>query len=271
MAGGLTSKQQLRSSQRRHIRLVKHMSLLSNFQSSLRAVIIGPSGGIGRSLSELLINDPQTERVYLLGRHDPGIVHPKALFIHTDITSESSLEAAAAEIATSGKIDLLILATGLLHGENIQPEKSAKQITLGALQESFAVNCFGPALAAKYFLPLFDRRRKTAFAALSARVGSISDNRLGGWYAYRASKAALNMMLKTLSIEYARTHKSLTILGLHPGTVDTSLSEPFQGNVSEQKLFTPEFSAGRLLDVINQSEPVDSGSLVAWDGKKIPF
>jgi NAD(P)-dependent dehydrogenase (short-subunit alcohol dehydrogenase family) len=125
-------------------------------------------------------------------------------------------------------------------------------------------------LVAKHFLPLLARDRKSVFAALSARVGNISDNRLGGWHAYRASKAALNMLLRTLSIELARANPRAMYVGLHPGTVDTTLSAPFQATVPEGKLFTPEFAAARLLEVLDRLEPVDSGNVIAWDGQQIP-
>jgi len=123
-------------------------------------------------------------------------------------------------------------------------------------------------MTAKYFVPLLRRDEKAVFAALSARVGSISDNRLGGWYAYRASKAALNMVLKTLAIEIGRRFKNQIIVGLHPGTVDTDLSKPFQGNVPEGKLFTAEFSAEKLLDVVDGLSAEDSGNLFDWAGFK---
>tara|TARA_R110002073_G_scaffold188642_1_gene347559 strand:- start:1057 stop:1491 length:435 start_codon:yes stop_codon:yes gene_type:complete len=134
----------------------------------------------------------------------------------------------------------------------------------------FAVNTYGPALVAKYFLPRLRCGRRSVFACLSARVGSISDNQLGGWYAYRASKAALNMILKNAAIETARRYKEACVIGLHPGTVGTSLSKPFQGRVEQGKLFTPEFSSACLLQVINCVTPDQSGRVIAWDGKKVP-
>jgi NAD(P)-dependent dehydrogenase (short-subunit alcohol dehydrogenase family) len=138
-------------------------------------------------------------------------------------------------------------------------------------ETSFLINTIGPAMCAKYFLPLLRRDEKAVFAALSARVGSISDNRMGGWYAYRASKAALNMILKTLSIEYGRRFKQAVIAGLHPGTVDTNLSKPFQSNVQPGKLFTPELAAKQLVDVIDGLTPEDSGYLFDWAGKRVEF
>jgi NAD(P)-dependent dehydrogenase (short-subunit alcohol dehydrogenase family) len=146
-----------------------------------------------------------------------------------------------------------------------------RALTSDGLAKSFESNVIGPAMSAKYLVPLLRRDSKAVFATLSARVGSISDNRLGGWYAYRASKAALNMILKTLSIEVGRRFKNQLIIGLHPGTVDTNLSKPFQGNVPEGKLFTPEYSAGKLLEVVDGLSAADSGNLYDWAGERIEF
>ena len=135
----------------------------------------------------------------------------------------------------------------------------------------FRINAIGPALVAKHFLPLLDDGRKTVFAALSARVGSISDNRLGGWHAYRASKAALNMLVKTDAVELSR-HKSEAIcVALHPGTVDTRLSAPFQRNIPSRSMVSPEIAAARMLKVVDVLEPTDSGYLIDWEGSRIPF
>ena len=139
------------------------------------------------------------------------------------------------------------------------------------LARSFQVNAIGPALVAKHFLPRLPKDRPARFAVLSARVGSIEDNRLGGWYGYRASKAALNMLVRSLAIELARTRPLAVCVALHPGTVDTALSRPFQRNVAAQKLFTPAYAAGRLLDVLDGLGPGDSGGFYAYDGTRIPF
>ena len=135
----------------------------------------------------------------------------------------------------------------------------------------FSINTIGPTLIGKYFIPLLKKDSPSILSFLSARVGSISDNRIGGWYSYRASKAALNMIIKTLSIEVARNNKNAMIIGLHPGTVDTNLSKPFQGNVSNDKLFTPEYSISKMVEVMNNLSPDDSGNCFAWDGKRIEF
>jgi len=140
-----------------------------------------------------------------------------------------------------------------------------------ALEKVLRINTVGPSLVAKHFLPLLQKDSKSVFACLSARVGSIEDNRLGGWYAYRASKAALNMILKTLSIELARSNPNAICVGLHPGTVDTALSMPFQGNVKPDKLFTPGKSASALLSVVNRLRQTDTGKCFAWNGEVIPY
>ena len=179
----------------------------------------------------------------------------------------------AAEAATrNGPLDAVLVATGILHrGDTLRPEKSLRDINAESMSEVLAINALGPALVAKHVLPHLRRDTKTVFAALSARVGSISDNRLGGWISYRSSKAALNMILKTLAIEHARRFPDSIIVGLHPGTVDTGLSAPFQSRVPEDRLFTPEKAVRQLLQVIDSLTPADSGNLLAWDGSTIEF
>jgi NAD(P)-dependent dehydrogenase (short-subunit alcohol dehydrogenase family) len=166
---------------------------------------------------------------------------------------------------------LVLVATGVLHeASGLTPEKSWRALDGAQLARYMQVNAIGPALLAKHFLPHFPRRGRAVFAALSARVGSISDNRLGGWYGYRASKAALNMLVRTLALELGRRAPEAVCVGLHPGTVDTGLSRPFQSAVAEGRLFSPEQSAGYLLQVIDKLTPADSGKLFAWDGAEIP-
>jgi NAD(P)-dependent dehydrogenase (short-subunit alcohol dehydrogenase family) len=173
--------------------------------------------------------------------------------------------------AIKGPVDLVIVASGRLHGEGVSPERSVTELEGEALARSFQVNAIGPALVAKHLLPRLARDRRTVFAVLSARVGSISDNRLGGWYGYRASKAALNMLVRTLAVELARSRPMAVCVALHPGTVDTALSRPFQRHVPAGKLFTAAHSADRLLDVLERLEPKDSGGFYAYDGTPIPF
>ena len=245
--------------------------ILPSMGENLRVVIVGSTGGIGGAFIDALCLSEQVSQIYALSRKGRSHPSPKVANLTFDFTDEASIEAAAEALRETGAFDLCVIATGLLQGEGIAPEKNMRAMSLEAFQKSFMINTFGPAVTAKYFLPLMRRDRKAVLAALSARVGSISDNRIGGWYAYRASKAALNMVLKTLSIEFGRRFKETVIIGMHPGTVDTDLSKPFQANVPEGKLFSPEFSANKLLSVIDQVEPKDSGLLFAWDGEKVPF
>lgn len=245
--------------------------MLDSFGTPLKAVIIGSSGGIGRAFVNALALSDHVATIHALSRSGAAHPSPKVRNFAFDFLDETSVHAAAAALRDDGPFDLIIVATGLLQGAGIRPEKTMRALDLDQMQTSFAVNTFGPALTARYFLPLLARDRKAVFAALSARVGSISDNRLGGWYSYRAAKAALNMMLRTFSIEIARRFKQQIVIGLHPGTVNTDLSKPFQGNVPDGKLFTPDFSARKLLDVIDQLEPDDTGYLFAWDGERVAF
>lgn len=245
--------------------------MLDSFQTPIRAVVVGSTGGIGKALVDALAGSDQVESVHALSRSGASHPSPKVRNLTFDFLDEASVQAAAEALREEGRFDLIIVATGLLQGEGIAPEKNMRALDLDQMRHSFEINTFGPALTAKYFLPLLSRDSKAVFAALSARVGSISDNGLGGWYSYRAAKAALNMMLKTLSIEIGRRWKQQVIIGLHPGTVDTDLSKPFQSNVPEGKLFTAEFSAGKLLGVVDRVDAKDTGSLFAWDGERIPF
>ncbi len=246
-------------------------TLLPSMGDSLKVIVIGATGGIGKALIKALLGSTQIDEIFALSRQGSTHPSPKVEPMAFDFTDENIVSNAAHTLSKSGPFDLVITATGLLHGPDISPEKNMRAITADGFQKSFAVNTIGPAVTAKYFLPLMRRDKKTVFCALSARVGSISDNRLGGWYAYRASKAALNMVIKTLAIEHNRRFKDCVIMGLHPGTVDTALSKPFQSNVPQGKLFTPEDSAHKLLSVIDSASISDSGHLLDWAGKKIPF
>lgn len=226
------------------------------------AVVIGASGGIGEALSSALEASGRFATVHRFGRSLDGDMH-------VDLEDEASLAAAARRVAAGAAPTVVIVATGVLHHGH-EPERSYRAMTAEHLLRDYGVNTVGPALVAKHFLPLLPRDRRAVFAALSARVGSISDNRLGGWHSYRASKAALNMILRNLAIEVARSHPHAIVAGLHPGTVGTGLSEPFQRGVPAGKLFTPENSAGRLLSVLDELAPADTGGVFAWDGTTIP-
>ena len=246
---------------------------LMSFGTGLRAVIVGASGGIGAALAQELESCRAVSDVIRLSRSATGPANAGAGRLSLDLENEDSIAEAASRLRqTAGDVHLVIVATGILHaGDAVQPEKSWRAIAGPAMESVFRHNAIGPVLVAKHFLPMLARDRKTAFAALSARVGSIEDNQLGGWYAYRASKAALNMLIKTLSIELARSHPMALCVGLHPGTVDTGLSKPFQSGVPREKLFPPARSARHLLTVLDGLGPEDSGGLLAWDGQRIPY
>lgn len=233
------------------------------------AAVFGSSGGIGRALvSELIARDAFTQ-VYAISRS--GAAHDGALARQADFLDEAALAELATEIAAEGPLALCIVASGLLSdGDSLQPEKSYRQQSAQAFQRVLEANTIAPALIAKHMLPLMPKKERSVFAALSARVGSISDNRLGGWHAYRASKAALNMLIRNYALEQARRAPGSICVGLHPGTVDTALSQPFQSGVSEGKLFSPRQSASYLLDVIAGLTPEDSGKCFDWAGKEVP-
>ena len=231
------------------------------------AVVIGATGGLGRALTQRLVAEGAFDPVWAVSRS--ATAAPGAQALAADLEDEAGLAQAAARIAQGAAPTLVLVATGVLH-DGFQPERSLCQLEAEHLLRDYRINTVGPALVAKHFLPLLPRDRRAVFAALSARVGSIGDNRLGGWYAYRASKAALNMILRNLAIETARTHPLAVVAGLHPGTVDTGLSAPFQKGVGEGRLFSPDHSAERLLAVAAGLTPGDSGGVFAWDGARIP-
>jgi NAD(P)-dependent dehydrogenase (short-subunit alcohol dehydrogenase family) len=226
---------------------------------TVRSIIIGSTGGIGSAFLRARSAKYGADSVIGLSRASGDI----------DLTDEASIAAAAARCAQGPVPNLVIVATGMLHDAAGGPEKSLRELDAERLAQAFAINAIGPALVAKHFLPLFARGHRGVFAALSARVGSISDNRIGGWYGYRAAKAALNMTIRNLAIEWGRTHKQAICVGLHPGTVDTSLSQPFQKNVAEGKLFTPDYAAAKMLAVLDGLTPAESGKCFAWDGAEI--
>ncbi len=268
------------------------MRVLDQFDSDLNVAIIGASGGIGRALVARLLAEPGLGHLCCFSRQPapelPSQVRASAhsasaspppepsssgagrlSHLQMDPGDEHSVLQGVAGLGER-RLDLLLVATGMLHGDGVSPEKSIRQLQASSFEQLMRVNTLAPMLVAKHFLPRMNKERKTVFAAISARVGSISDNRLGGWYSYRASKAALNMMLKCLSIEARMCWPRLIVAGLHPGTVATGLSAPFQKNVAAEKLFTADQSATYLLQVVNGLEPEQSGKVFAWDGSEVP-
>lgn len=224
------------------------------------AVVIGASGGLGSALFRPLARSSRFGQVVGLSRSAGNI----------DLTNEQSIATAAAAIkAIDMPLRLVLVATGLLHDDQLQPEKSWRHLDTDRMARSFAVNAIGPALVAKHFLPLFPREGKAVFAALSAKVGSIGDNHLGGWYGYRATKAALNQLIHTAAIELQRARPDAFCVTLHPGTVATPLSAPF--TASGHDPVTAEFAAARLLGVIDNLRAADNGRMLDHTGQPLPW
>jgi NAD(P)-dependent dehydrogenase (short-subunit alcohol dehydrogenase family) len=188
--------------------------------------------------------------------------------VSLDVRDEASIAAAAAKVS---KLHLLMNVAGLLHDDTLGPEKRLADMDPTNMRRVFEVNAFGPLLVAKHFASALIHQERAVLANVSARVGSIGDNRLGGWYSYRASKAAQNMFTKNLAIELGRRSPHVVVVGMHPGTVDTDLSKPFQRSVPPGQLFDVERAASQLLGVIERLGPEDSGSFVAYDGQAIPW
>jgi NAD(P)-dependent dehydrogenase (short-subunit alcohol dehydrogenase family) len=234
------------------------------------AVVVGATGGIGAALLAQLSADPAFTKVIALSRHRPP-GQTADHWIEADILEEDSLRQAAEALRPQGPLTRVIVATGRLAMPGGAPEKSLRSLALQPMLDLFAINAAGPALVARHLLPLTPREQPSVFAALSARVGSIGDNQLGGWYSYRASKAALNMLIHTIAIEHRRTRPLGICVALHPGTVDTSLSQPFQANVPASRLHTPSQAASGLLKVMQDLTPEQTGNFYAWDGSPIPW
>ena len=220
------------------------------------AVIVGASGGIGGALCEELSLFGDFDTVIRLSR--PSL----------NLSDEASIAQAAADLP-SGCVRLVINAAGFLHDAATQPEKRLRDLDPASLAHYFNLNAIGPALLMKHFFPLLPRQGRSVFASLSARVGSIEDNRLGGWYGYRSSKAALNQLVRTAAVELARTHPEALCVALHPGTVATNLSTPFVRG--SQSLLTPIEAARYLLAVVAELKPDDSGGFFDWRGELIPW
>lgn len=234
-----------------------------------RVAVIGANGAIGSAIvARLAALYPQAQIVGF-ARQAPALNSVSVTYVQMDYADEDLIRCAVEQLPPGQCLDLVFVATGLLHAGDILPEKSLNELAANKFANVFAANVTLPALLAKHFIPKLATDRRAVFAALSARVGSISDNKLGGWYAYRASKAALNMVIKTAAIEVRRRHKQAVIVGLHPGTVDSALSQPFSANVPPDKLFSPQYAAAKLLTVIEGLSPEDSGKCIAWDGQEI--
>ena len=231
--------------------------------------VIGSSGAIGQSFVKNLDRNKDVKIIFNFSRTKQKFLSKKILSSKIDFNDENSIKEASILSSKPKPLDLVVVATGTLHGKYYGPEKSLKEISQRKFTELFLVNTIGPSLIAKYFLPRLNKKRTSIFSVLSARVGSISDNYLGGWYSYRASKAALNMVIKTASIESTGLNKNSVVVALHPGTVDSKLSYPFQKSVKKEKIFSSEFSSQKLLNVLSKLKNNDSGKIFSWDGNEI--
>ena len=233
--------------------------ILPSLGRGYHALVLGASGGIGSAFLDVFGNDPACARATGLSRRADGF----------DVTDEASVAAAARRLDGEGvRFDVIVCATGALTIDGVGPEKSIRAIEAEAMAAQFALNAIGPALVLKHFSGLLPRDRRSLIAFLSARVGSIADNRLGGWISYRAAKAALNQIVRTSSIEIARTRPQAVVAALHPGTVATALSDRF--SVGHQR-FTPGDSVRRMLPVLDALEPAGTGGFHAYDGQTIPW
>ncbi len=256
---------------------------LTRFRRDFTALIQGASRGIGLEMVRRLLEVEDAGTVVATSRHpakSEGLRrlaedHSDALhLVRMDVTDERTIERAADDVrALVGELDFLFNVAGLLHDEttDMAPEKSLRDVDPDQLHRSFAVNAIGPLVVAKHFAGLFRHDRRGVFANMSARVGSIGDNRKGGWYGYRASKAAQNQFTRTLAIEMNRRSPETICAALHPGTVDTQLSAPFQSNVPESQLQTVEESVDNLFDVVDDLDQSDSGEFFDWAGEPIQW
>ncbi|MGB3535278.1 MAG: SDR family NAD(P)-dependent oxidoreductase [Microcoleaceae cyanobacterium] len=245
------------------------------------ALITGASQGIGLGFVQYLLQQPNINKVYATYRSKDSATellkleqqsNHRLVCLSIDVTQEAQIITGIDKIKTEvNQLHWVINCVGILHTENLQPEKSLRQINADNLIQYFQTNSISAILLAKHLLPLFQHERHSIFANISAKIGSIGDNYLGGWYGYRASKAALNMFMKTASIEYRRKAPNNTIVVLHPGTTDTRLSQPFQRNVPPEKLFSVEKTVSQLIAVMTQLDTKESGEFFSWDGSRLPW
>ncbi len=238
------------------------------------ALVLGASGGLAQALIAGFLADQNIETVIAVSSKpaaDSVQAESGLLWIQTEYAEPAMAEVVEQLKDYSGSISRVCICHGLLHTDSLWPEKRLEDIKPEALHEIFQANAVVPALWLKLLHRVLKAKQPTIVAALSARVGSISDNRLGGWYAYRSSKSALNMLLKNIAIEYARRVKNVKLISFHPGTTDTDLSKPFQAAVPEGKLFTPEFVAERLIGIMDNAVVDGQLSYLDWDNKTIPY
>lgn len=237
----------------------------------MNILIIGASGSIGSAMLRKALAQFPDAKIWATYRTSCPSLYEKdkrIIWVKLDLAHEPQIARLATHIK---KLDWLVNCVGILHNENFKPEKSIASFNADFFLENVQVNVLATLLLGKHFTPVLKTSTEPRFAVISARVGSIEDNRLGGWYSYRTSKAALNMAIKTLSIEWRRVVRSGVVLALHPGTTDSDLSKPFQTNVPEGKLFKPDRVADDLFKIIRSHQPEMSGQFIAYDGSIIPW
>ncbi|MGV2828238.1 SDR family NAD(P)-dependent oxidoreductase [Myxosarcina sp. GI1(2024)] len=250
-------------------------------ESNNNVLIVGASQGIGLGFVRALLQNEAIAKIHATYRHEAsatelialGQKHPqRLLLLQVNVTDESQIATAIRQISTTAnQLHLVIYCVGVLHEGKLTPEKSLRQIDSKNLLYYFQVNSIGAVLLAKHLMPLLRHGDRSVFASISAKVGSIGDNRLGGWYGYRASKASLNMLLRTTAIEYSRRCPNTIVVALHPGTTDTRLSRPFQKNLPPEKLFSVDYTVNLLLAVLKDLNIKDSGKFFSWDGTLLPW
>ena len=257
--------------------------MFDSFPRAGNVLVQGASRGIGLEFVRQCLAAPRVAHVVATCRNPESASSLEELRAHhagrltvttLDLLDDASIARAATQVAqVVPRLHLLVNCAGVLHAasQGLKPEKRLADVDAGALAHSFAVNATGPLLVARHFEHLLAHPERAVFASLSAKVGSIGDNRLGGWYAYRAAKAAQNQISRTLSIEWARSRRNVIVVSLHPGTTDTDLSRPFQANVPPDKLFDVTRSVRQLLAVIDKLQPEDTGQFFGWDGERIPW
>ncbi|MDT3282255.1 SDR family oxidoreductase [Shewanella scandinavica] len=235
----------------------------------MKVLIVGGSGGIGQAMVKQIQETYPDATVHATYRHHLPQDRQNTIQWHAlDVTNEAEIKQLSEQLT---ELDWLINCVGILHTQDKGPEKSLQSLDIDFFQHNLTLNTLPSVMLAKHFCHALKQSDSARFAVISAKVGSITDNRLGGWYSYRASKAALNMFLKTLSIEWQRNMKHCVVLSLHPGTTDTPLSQPFQQSVPQGKLFTPEYVANCLLPIIANATPAQTGCFFAYDGTELPW
>ena len=252
------------------------LGVMVNHPDRQTALIVGAGQGIGLEFVRQLLTSDRVDRIYATYRSPSlelgALTDSRLHCFQMDITDELQIAAVVEKIQTeTSALHTIINCVGVLHDGAMQPEKSLRHLNAEQLLHYFQVNSIGAAMLSKHIQPLLKHRNRAIFATISAKVGSIGDNELGGWYGYRASKAALNMFMKTVAIEYRRTCPTTIVVTLHPGTTDTQLSRPFQRNVAPEKLFSVDRTVGQLMTVLDRLTQDDSGEFFSWDGSRLPW